>query len=1156
MAWGTLGSVETLEGASGRSWTLRFERRLAPRENAKNPNPASSVWLVRDEKSARLFAAKRQTLASPAEVDALVDEAAAWRSACLADSEKHVVELIDVFVDRDAPYAVTFLAELCSRGVLPKTRLSEPVLLTIAADLARASAAIPNPHAHISHESLLVDETGRIRLAGFGAHRSAILRDNPGLTPSDDAFDIGLLLYELMFGAPPPESLQLPETSAYSSKLTDLVSMAFSHPHPNELFDRAVSSGAEPQAPVVDVAKTEQAAPPVAEHVSRATDRNVDRLVQGVDIAPAFAALLNDLNADPDAVGNEIYSMLFQKPVGKDPLCAMRALTMLHNLILDGPDSILAATRKNDKFLGWAESSWSREAVETGQNADEPHPATVCFAGGELAFYAAFLRRKAKFHLLAAGAFSGRWDRTGVVDSAGKDVLVTRRRKIVGGMADIIEMASELGCRFAQAVDQEAPVKQHSLGALVSECCLAYNAALEISEGVQTVRDSEKLAPGIGRLYSAARILVFAVEHVPSAGGEHWVEQFAKETPPDIIADAHARERASLGMDESGEFPKEGWAEAEAIVDDEAEEKRRKKKEKKKKRKEAKEEAERKKNEEEAKAKEELTAADGALVVHGADDAAAKVHTMFGDLLAINDENGNREEVEKNEQGALPSMSNAQALASAFGVPEESVGGQFAALPPVDHYGEDGEDEGGYEDYKARQEYNGAEQARLRKASNTAAWAAQAGYGETALVVREKSSQKSHPAFCQCALCLQEEAQAAAALKAASGVRGRESNAYADGYDDKYQPEVPREENGPNPLQSGALGAGNRTSYIRKNYADSLDSKESDQYAPEGRREANKSYYQDDYDSYESVTYSVDDDHASAQKKDGASSQPVWGNESHSSLPMEELVIEKKKVLNLKKLRPGDKISESEFVSVSKGEYNREAVVIKRLTKAGLSSQSAIEEFEHEVGVMCSLSHPRLLNCIAASIQKPNCIFVTEHMKRGTVFDILHKNRIKLTWALIRKIALQIAEAMTYLHGQGILHCDLKSLNVFVDGSYNIKIGDFGLSRRMNAPQSSGLSGTYQYMAPEVLQGEPHSEKSDVFSYAHLLCEMVSGSAPFEGMDPREVAERVVNEDIRPQMPPHCQRAYVNLIQMCWGRVPSTRPSFPEIVELINNTTK
>lgn len=1163
MAWGTLGHSDTLEGASGRSWTLRFERRLAPREHSKTANAASSVWLVRDEESARLYAVKRQSLASLAEIDALVDEAAAWRAACLSDEEKHVVELVDVFVDRAAPFAVSFLAEFCSRGLLPKRDpLSEPVLLTLAADMAKAAATMPSPHAHISYESLLVDELGRIRLAGFGAHRSAILRDNPGLTPNDDAFDIGLLLYELMFNAPPPESLEVPPGSPYSPNLTDLVAMAFSHPHPMDLYNRAVAAGAEPHAPVVDVDKKGDATTqPMPMHVEKATERNVERLVTGVDIAPAFAALLADLKSDSEAVAQGIFSALFKKPISKDPLCTMRVLTMLHNLMLDGPDCVLAAIRKNDKFMDWAESSWTKEAVAESQFPEEAHAAAAaCFTGGELAYYAAMLRRKAKFHMLAAGGFSGRWDRTETASPDGRDVLTTRRRKVVSGMADVIEMASELGCQLAVAVDEEAAVKHNALGALVSECCLAFGAAYELAHEVETVRDAEKVAPGISRIYVAARALVFAVEHVPSAGGEHWVEQFAPESPPDVIGETEARQQQNIHPGQSGEFPVEGWTQADALVDQEAEDRKREKREKKElKKKKRKEEQEAKKREkekeEEEKEEEDIAAENGALVVHGADDASTGLRTMFGDLLAI-DDGANEETPNNDEQGVLPDMSNSQALAAAFGVPEEAVGGQFAALPPPEGYDDD---DGGYEDYKARQEEHQSRHAQIQESSNTAAWAARAGYGSNALVVSEGSGikKKSHPVFCQCAICQQEELQAAAAEKASQSQdatdsgNGRYHGDYnAGGYSEERQSETFHQD-----------------AYKRdKNYygdddGDSLDGDRDDRFearAPRRDQEGAQSYYQDDYDSYESVSYSVDEEKPIPKpiSQPNAPSQSYHARTSGREQASLGFTLDAKLALNMKKLRMGDKISDTANVQVFKGEYNRETVAIKKLSKAGIKSEMAIQEFRTEVEAMCTLSNARLLKCVAASLKNPNFVFVTEYMKRGTLFDVLHKSRIKLTWALIRKIALQVAEGMACMHEQGFLHRDLKSLNILTDGSYNIKIGDFGLSCRIGDVQGSGISGTYQYMAPEVLRGEPHTVKSDVFSFAQILCEMISNVPPFQGMEARQVAERVVKEDLRPPIPMSCQRAYVNLIQMCWGTMPSTRPSFPEIVELIKSTTK
>lgn len=1195
MTWGTIGSTEQIDGASGRPWTLRFERRLAPRESAKITNAASSVWLVRDvspEGRGLLYAAKRQTLASLAEVDALVDEAAAWRAACLADdtdpSRKIITELHDVFVERDGtpPYTVTFIAEFCSRGLLPRghARLSEPVLLTLVSDLAMVARVMPSPHAHIAYESLLVDSKGRVRVGGFGAHRSAILRDNPGMTNRDDVFDIGLLLYELIFGQPPPENdLTVPRDSQvpYSPALLDLVEMALNQSMPTELYDAALRAGAHPLAPVINVDASTTATHDGAlqvdapEHVARATERNVDRLVEGIDIAPAFNALLADLEADGAAVSSSVFKSLFRKPISKDPLSAMRALTMIHNLLLDGPEAMLASVRKNDKFMSWTETSWMGEAVNAkcNENPDgldaEVLSRLRCFQGGEISFYAALLRRKATFHQLAAGGFTGRWDRTGAINpQTQRDVLGTRRRKVIQGMADVVEMASELGCRFAAAQDTEAPSKHAALGAMVSECCLAYNAALELAMQVASVQEAEKLAAGIARLYAAARALVFAVERVPSAGGESWVEQFSAETPPDIVTDFEMRQRMTMGGDtgaEEADFPKAGW-EGGADVANEEDEKKKKKKKKKK------------KSDKNKTDGDDIKAEDGALVVHGADEEAKQsVATMFGDLLSI-DESQNAAKEQSETARPLPDMSNAQALASAFGVPEEAVEDRRPAYEYGEHDNYDEEDEaGGYEDYQARKQHTAP--PRDSSAPSTGAWAAQAGYGHQALVTAT-SVAKKHPVYYQCAL---SEVEQAAELdqsqtQAYSADYGNDGNV---GYDTSANQGRSRDVDGHGyDEQERAYQQQKQQNYGR--YDSNPDSLEDDE-PPEnnarsqqgGRPQQQQQYYENDYDSYESVEYDVQQEDVIAEDQPtyrnghgGApaartappppranyqNSQAATAQTTQRASPT-EFKIDSKRTLLLRKLRLGDKISDGEKLQVYKGEYNREDAVIKKLTKKGMSDEAIVQELRNEIMVMCTLNHENVMKCVAASLKKPDFVLVMPHMKRGSLFEVLYKARIQLTSAMIKKMMFQIASAMANIHANGFIHRDLKSLNILVDSSYNIKIGDFGCTRHVSEASSDigkGLIGTYQYMAPEVLSGQPHSFKSDVFAFAIVLCEIVSGTPPFHGMDPRSVAEKVVQDNVRPVIPMSCPRPYIELIQKCWSPVPMRRPSFKQVVETL-----
>ncbi len=1059
MVWGTPGFTEQLEGASGKAWELTFDRRLAPRPGHAE-NPASSVWLVRAAGDGRFYAAKRQNVAV-GEVEALVDEAAAWRKSSL-DCDI-LAELVDVFVVREPPCSVTFLHEFCARGHIPKRAPSEPVLLTIIADLAEAAAAVHratgNAHANIGYDTVLVDDAGRAKLIGFGAKRSAHLaHESP--PPEQDVVDIGDFIFLLVTGRPlrgaaPPENV-LPYESRVVEFVESLLDAHAGRMVPEEASARARELGAELKAPVIDVSERATGTDSLTEAISDSTpvapdvQRAVEKLTSGVDAGGAYSTVLAGLERDPSKASKALFKTLYNCPIANDPLCTMRALTMLHNIMLDGPEDLLETVRANDKFLDWVESTWTKDSVRAvldGNSHDKnPHPAYASFEGGELALYTKLLRLKARFHMLAAGGFTGAWERTGKSATDGRDVLVTRRRKVVGGMADLAEMTSEIGVIFANSTDEETALKHASLRAIVDECCRAFNAAHGLASETKSVRDAEKLVPGFSRLWDAARALLSAVKGVRSAGAEDWADQFGDDGPPDIVKEAEFRIRGAAPPEVADDMPKSGWEATEKIMGETGENgengmtEKELKKERKRKKKEAaavaaEEAAEGADAGEQEEPGEEITAADGAVVVHGADaEAVAAVTTMFGDLLKMDggDTSELRDEVDPRAARVPGELTDGEALATAFGAPMPSE-------PGVGYDDDDGD--GAYDDYRARQE-------EAKATTSTGAWAAKAGYGG-ALVVHqtiEFAPNKSHPVY------------------------------YHGGATEAEQ-EIERE-------------------------------------------------LKHEYDSEPEIVQDV------------------------------ARVLKPEFVVNPKKLRMGDKIGEGSFGVVYKGEYKREVVAIKKMSKKMLASANALEEFSNEVYVMCALDHPNVLKCIAASLKPPTVQLVTEFMKRGTLFDVLYKARIKLTWSMIRKIAIQVVKGMGHMHERGIIHRDLKSGNILLDTAYNAKVGDFGLAGPPQPPNHAGVSGTYQYMAPELLDGEAHSKNSDVYAFGVLLCEMIAGRPPFEGMDPMQAAQTVLNDNARPNIPPHAQRPYVAIMKACWRANPRTRPDFEEVLRLIETTTK
>ncbi|CAM9599544.1 unnamed protein product [Choristocarpus tenellus] len=143
---------------------------------------------------------------------------------------------------------------------------------------------------------------------------------------------------------------------------------------------------------------------------------------------------------------------------------------------------------------------------------------------------------------------------------------------------------------------------------------------------------------------------------------------------------------------------------------------------------------------------------------------------------------------------------------------------------------------------------------------------------------------------------------------------------------------------------------------------------------------------------------------------------------------------------------------------------------------------------------------------------------------------------------------------MNYLHSHHppILHRDLKSANLLLDDSFNVKICDFGLARLKALTNSmTGNCGTVQWMAPEVLANQKYSETADVYSFGIVCWELLSRVCPYEGMSQIQVAVAVLNSGLRPIIPDWCPPFFRNLIEVSWQQDPTLRPSFHQVLENI-----
>ncbi len=243
-------------------------------------------------------------------------------------------------------------------------------------------------------------------------------------------------------------------------------------------------------------------------------------------------------------------------------------------------------------------------------------------------------------------------------------------------------------------------------------------------------------------------------------------------------------------------------------------------------------------------------------------------------------------------------------------------------------------------------------------------------------------------------------------------------------------------------------------------------------------------------------------------------------------------------------------------------------VAIKVLP-AHLSSDPELKQrLEREAKTISSLQHVNICTLYDIGTQGDTDFLVMEYLEGQTLADRLQKGPLPIDQLL--KIATEIAQALEKAHQRGIIHRDLKPANIMLTQA-GAKLMDFGLAKPKlpNASQALGMFtpstptmnlasltsaaspltqkgsivGTFQYMAPEVLQGADSDARSDVFSLGCVLYEMVTGRRAFEGKTQLSVMSAILEKDPEPiaTVQPTLPAALDYTVRSCLEKNPDER---------------
>ncbi|KAK7407671.1 hypothetical protein VNO78_09680 [Psophocarpus tetragonolobus] len=240
------------------------------------------------------------------------------------------------------------------------------------------------------------------------------------------------------------------------------------------------------------------------------------------------------------------------------------------------------------------------------------------------------------------------------------------------------------------------------------------------------------------------------------------------------------------------------------------------------------------------------------------------------------------------------------------------------------------------------------------------------------------------------------------------------------------------------------------------------------------------------------------------------------------------------------------------------GVYKDEAVAVKIIMvpedDESVSLASRLEkQFIREVTLLSRLQHPNVIKLSAACRKPPVYCVITEYLAEGSLRTYLRKlEHQAISLEKLIAFALDIARGMEYIHSQGVIHRDLKPENVLINEHYHLKIADFGIAcEEASCDILADDPGTYRWMAPEMIKRKFYGKKVDVYSFGLILWEMLTGTIPYEDMNPIQAAFAVVNKNLRPVIPSDCPAAIRVLVQQCWSLQPDKRPEFWQVVKVL-----
>ena len=209
---------------------------------------------------------------------------------------------------------------------------------------------------------------------------------------------------------------------------------------------------------------------------------------------------------------------------------------------------------------------------------------------------------------------------------------------------------------------------------------------------------------------------------------------------------------------------------------------------------------------------------------------------------------------------------------------------------------------------------------------------------------------------------------------------------------------------------------------------------------------------------------------------------------------------------------------------------------------------------ERELDILSKLSHPNIIKLIGVVPDVLDYMIILELCEIGSLREYIDSNGQKpLPPDLFDKWSKEAARAIKYLQDRNFIHKDIKSQNYVISSDMILKLTDFGLAKELKITLFSATQrGTCGYMAPELLKENILSPtKYDIFAYAVVVWEMLTGKIPYEGKEFVAIVWYVCKENKRLEIPADCPDYIAELLNRCWFAEHKLRPDIHEVLAIL-----